>query len=41
MELSMRINEAMGTIAFEKISSGFTILNPFNNFASEEHRVSA
>ncbi|MGE5173397.1 MAG: hypothetical protein ACM3MD_06175 [Betaproteobacteria bacterium] len=29
----------MGKIAFEKISSTFTILNPFNNFASEEHRV--
>ncbi len=30
---------AMGKIAFEKISSTFTILNPFNNFAPEEHRV--
>ena len=29
----------MGKIAFEKISSTFTILNPFNNFAPEEHRV--
>ncbi len=29
----------MGKIAFEKISSTFTILNPFNSFASEEHRV--
>ena len=29
----------MGEIAFEKISSTFTILNPFNNFAPEEHRV--
>ncbi len=29
----------MGNIAFEKISSTFTILNPFNNFAPEEHRV--
>lgn len=29
----------MEKIAFEKISSTFTILNPFNNFASEEHRV--
>jgi UDPglucose--hexose-1-phosphate uridylyltransferase len=30
---------AMSNIAFEKISSTFTILNPFNNFASEEHSV--
>jgi UDPglucose--hexose-1-phosphate uridylyltransferase len=29
----------MGKISFEKKSSTFTILNPFNNFASEEHRV--
>ena len=29
----------MGNIAFEKISSTFTILNPFNGFAPEEHRV--
>ena len=30
---------AMGKISFKKISSTFTILNPFNNFASEDHRV--
>ncbi len=29
----------MGSIAFEKTSSTFTILNPFNGFAPEEHRV--
>ncbi len=29
----------MGNIAFEKISSTFTILNPFNNFIPEDHRV--
>lgn len=29
----------MDSIAFEKISSTFTILNPFNGFAPEEHRV--
>lgn len=29
----------MGSIAFEKISSTFTILNPFNNFVPEDHRV--
>jgi len=29
----------MGTITFEKNTSKFTILNPFNNFASEEHSV--
>jgi galactose-1-phosphate uridylyltransferase len=29
----------MGSIAFEKMSSTFTILNPFNNFAPEEHSV--
>jgi len=29
----------MGKIAFEKISSTFTILNPVNNFAPEEHGV--
>ncbi len=29
----------MGKIAFEKIPSTFTILNPFNNFAPEEHGV--
>ncbi len=29
----------MGKISFEKISSTFTILNPFNDFAPEEHRV--
>lgn len=39
MEPGMGMNEGLNTIAFEKISSGFTILNPFNNFASEEHRV--
>ncbi len=29
----------MGAISFETIPSLFTILNPFNNFAPEEHRV--
>lgn len=29
----------MGNIAFETISSTFTILNPFNNFAPEDHHV--
>jgi UDPglucose--hexose-1-phosphate uridylyltransferase len=29
----------MGKITFEKISSTFTILNPFNNFVPEDHRV--
>ncbi len=29
----------MGNITFEKVSSTFTILNPFNNFAPEEHSV--
>ncbi len=29
----------MGNIAFEKISSAFTILNPFNNFVPEDHCV--
>ncbi len=29
----------MGNIAFEKISSTFTILNPYNNFLPEDHRV--
>ena len=29
----------MRNITFEKISSTFTILNPFNGFAPEEHRV--
>lgn len=29
----------MNHIAFEKIESSFTILNPFNNFALEEHQV--
>jgi len=29
----------MGTIGFEKFSSTFTILNPFNDFAPEEHSV--
>jgi galactose-1-phosphate uridylyltransferase len=29
----------MGNITFEKILSTFTILNPFNGFAPEEHRV--
>ena len=29
----------MGAITFEKISSASTILNPFNNFAPEEHCV--
>ncbi len=29
----------MGNIAFEKISSTFTILNPFNNFAPEAQSV--
>jgi len=29
----------MRDIAFDKIKSTFTILNPFNNFASEEQRV--
>ncbi len=29
----------MGNLVFEKTSSAFTILNPFNNFAPEEHRV--
>ena len=29
----------MGAIPFEKISSVFTILNPLNSFAPEEHRV--
>jgi hypothetical protein len=36
---SDRTEAAMGKIVFEKISSTFTILNPFNNFAAEEHRV--
>jgi galactose-1-phosphate uridylyltransferase len=29
----------MARIAFESVTSTFTILNPFNNFAVEEHRV--
>jgi galactose-1-phosphate uridylyltransferase len=29
----------MGTIAFEKVSSTFTIENPFNDFAEEKHSV--
>lgn len=29
----------MSKIVFEKILSTFTILNPFNNFSSEDHRV--
>jgi UDPglucose--hexose-1-phosphate uridylyltransferase len=35
----MRQKSVMGNIEFEKISSAFTILNPFNDFAPEEHRV--
>lgn len=29
----------MGKISFESVPSTFTILNPFNNFAAEEHHV--
>ena len=29
----------MGTLAFERLASTFRILNPFNGFAEEEHRV--
>ena len=35
----MKRESVMGKISFEKISSTFTILNPFNDFAPEEHRV--
>lgn len=29
----------MAKISFESVSSTFTVLNPFNNFAAEEHQV--
>jgi len=38
-ETSISRESVMSHIAFEKISSTFTILNPFNDFAPEEHWV--